>query len=179
MKKNMFSAEVKDTPFRYMVTACTSFQNGFAPPEADINGVVKTCFENIRANTDPDEYNKMINLPIKQWGNKSVEELLECIPAAPEPCVRQGTLKRASGAQIFGAGLGSACSHQIKCTAEEEQSFTKAIQEAKWKFGSNDVPVLRRVQKDLKARFGNNNKAAKVVLPVWGGTLGQFLKCRF
>lgn len=64
-----------------MVTACTSFQNGFAPPEADINGVVKTCFENIRANTDPDEYNKMINLPIKQWGNKSVEELLECIPA--------------------------------------------------------------------------------------------------
>lgn len=82
ISRNIFSAYPDYNPTRYLAFTCIDFQNGYMPikDQAEIMQVAKTCLKNIRATAPAAEYNKMIKLSIKEWKNKSVKELLKCLP---------------------------------------------------------------------------------------------------
>lgn len=74
--------------------------------------------------------------------------------------------------------LCSACAAQFNCTVMEQKVFDDILQDNKWNFGPNNVAKLREVQAYLKTKLKNIPNAAKVVLPAWGGTVDDFLRCQ-
>ncbi|VDD85461.1 unnamed protein product [Enterobius vermicularis] len=99
--------------------------------------------------------------------------------SAPNPCTRQEPLKKADGVQLFETALYNACSAHFNCTDLEDLAFLDAAQNGKWNFFGNNAAKLREVQADLMSRLMHIPKAKDVVLPGWGGTLGQFFTCKF
>ena len=202
--------------------------------QTEIKNLAQTCLRNIKATAEPDEFQEMMNLKVKEFNNKSVKQLFECLPegktnklllldsflfhglvknnkckqfSAPHPCTRQEPLKKADGVQLFETALYNgeycyellpkhfrqftifiinnnfllclACSAHFNCTDLEDLAFLDAAQNGKWNFFGNDAAKLREVQADLMSRLMHIPKAKDVVLPGWGGTLGQFFTCKF
>lgn len=149
--------------------------------EKDISEVyIRSYFNTLQKRIPAQQTELMLTSEIPQWENKTVQELLDCLPELPPLCQRNEPLMEYCS-YSFRSSFNTGCSRSYaNCSAYLTQQFKVLAQDAvlndKTASPDEKYEVVQNFLDSLQDE-ADKNETLSTIMVFWGGLVQDFVDC--